>query len=61
MGAAEREEESFCDKATKLLATHGIMVLVVPIKAFVGNRSFVREFRLPVRKHLDVQVPGWRR
>ena len=43
-GGGKREEETFFDKATKLLATHGVMVLVVPIKAFVGNRSFVEGF-----------------
>ena len=41
MGGGRREEELFCDKATKLLTTHGIMVLVVPLKALVGNRGFV--------------------
>jgi hypothetical protein len=43
-GGGRREEQAFCEKAEKLLAIHGVMVLVCPIKAFIGNRSFVEYF-----------------
>jgi hypothetical protein len=43
-GGGRREEQAFCEKAHKLLAIHGVMVLVCPLKAFVGNRDFVEFF-----------------
>ena len=43
-GGGRREEETFFERAAKLLCTHGVMVLVVPIKVFIGNRSFVEAF-----------------
>lgn len=44
LGGGKREEQTFCDKATRLLTPHGIMVLVCPIRAFVGNRGFIEFF-----------------
>lgn len=44
LGGGRREEQAFCEVATRKLVPHGIMVLVCPIKAFVGNRNFVEFF-----------------
>ena len=41
LGGGKREEESFCDKAIRLLVPSGILVLVVPVTA-LRSRSFVR-------------------
>lgn len=40
LGGGKREEQSFAEKAKNALCVKGILVLVCPIKALVGNGSF---------------------
>ena len=41
LGGGRREEQAFVQKATCLLASRGIIVIVLPIDKLLGNRSFV--------------------
>ncbi len=41
LGGGRREELSFCQSATPLLVTHGILVLICPITALCGSGTFV--------------------
>jgi predicted RNA methylase len=43
-GGGRREEQAFCERAAGLLVPHGVMVLVCPMHAFIGNREFVTYF-----------------
>jgi hypothetical protein len=72
-GGGKREEQTFFDKAMRLLDYNGVMVLVCPFKAFVGNRSFVESvdcqlqdtvvFKLPdeIRNYNEIMVIGKKR
>ena len=42
MGGGQRQEQTFAEKATRMLTPKGILVTVVPLHSLVGNRSFVR-------------------
>ena len=41
LGGKRREEQAFVEKATPLLVHKGVLVLVLPLDALVGNRGFV--------------------
>lgn len=40
LGGGRREEQAFAERATRLLVSKGILVLVCPLKALSGNREF---------------------
>ena len=40
LGGGKREEQAFAERATRLLASKGILVLVCPLNALSGNREF---------------------
>ena len=40
LGGGRREEQAFAERATRLLVTHGVLALVVPLGALNGNRPF---------------------
>ena len=40
LGGGRREEQAFAERATRLLMSRGILVLVCPIKSLCGNREF---------------------
>jgi predicted RNA methylase len=42
LGGGRREEQSFVTRCTHLLGDKGILVLVMPLSQFVGNRNFVQ-------------------
>ena len=41
LGGGKREEQAFAEASTRKLVPKGILVLVCPMKALVGNREFV--------------------
>lgn len=41
LGGGRREEQSFCQSATRLLAPRGVLVAILPVTALAGNKSFV--------------------
>jgi hypothetical protein len=40
LGGGRREEQSFAQAATRLLVPRGVLALVCPLRALVGNRNF---------------------
>lgn len=40
IGGGRREEQAFAEKATRLLVARGVLALVVPLGALLGNRPF---------------------
>jgi predicted RNA methylase len=73
LGGGRREEEAFVQSASAVLASKGVLVLVCPIGALCGNRSFinllesrfdqVQVFKFPVdqRKYKEIVLFGVRR
>lgn len=43
-GGGRREEQSFVERAARQLCSHGVMVMVCPLMAFIGNRPFIEFF-----------------
>jgi predicted RNA methylase len=41
LGGGRREEQAFAERATRMLVSKGVLVLVCPSTALAGNRSFV--------------------